>query len=122
MTQYATYDTTTGRIIRSGTCQPEDLAFQAKQGQSVVELDDSSKNDANSFISGGVVVPRPSNPATISGLTISNIPTGCVLTIEGTAYIVNDGTAELSFNAPGTYSVGASLWPYLPKAFEVPVT
>lgn len=122
----AVYDVSTGVILRSGTCADEDFELQAGTGEAVVERTDADHNDANAYVdlSGAepAVTSRPEMPASISGLTISDIPTNAVLTIEGTDYTITDGTAELSFSAAGTYTVTLSLWPYYDQSFEVVAT
>jgi hypothetical protein len=57
--------------------------------------------------------------AIIDGLTISNIPPGAILTIEGVDYIVEDGEAELSFSVAGAYTVALKHWPHYDQSFEV---
>lgn len=126
MTLYAIYALTTGEILRSGQCQESDLELQAGDGQAVIERASQDQHDGNSYVdlSGPdpVVSPFPEMGATISGLTISDIPAGAVLTIEGVDYTITDGTAELSFSAAGTYTVKLSKWPYLDQSFEVVAT
>lgn len=66
-----------------------------------------------------VVTARPEMGATIDGLTISDIPEGAVLTIEGVEYTITGGEAELNFSAAGTYTVTLSHWPHYDQSFEV---
>lgn len=122
MILFAVYDLTTGEILRSGQCADGDLELQAGDGQAVIERASQYQHDGNSYVDltgEPTVTARPDMPATIDGLTISGIPAGAVLTIEGVDYTVDDGEAELSFTLPGTYQVKLSLWPYLDKVFEV---
>jgi hypothetical protein len=119
MSLYATYDPVTGEILRSGQCQESDIELQAGDGQSVIERENPDHHDSNAYVMEGVITERPAMPATIDILTISDVPEGVVLTIEGTDYTITDGTAELSFTLPGTYQVKLALWPYVDAQFEV---
>jgi hypothetical protein len=126
MTLFATYDPSTRKILRVGQCQESDLAVQAGAGDEVIERTDASHDDGNAYVdlSGldPVVTARPEMGANISGLTISDVPVGAVLTIEGVDYTVNDGEAELSFSAAGTYTVTLAHWPHYDQSFEVVAT
>lgn len=123
MTFFATYDVATGKIRRVGQCHADDLELQERSGQAVVERSDPTHTDLNAYVdlSGPdpVVTARPEMGATIDGLTISDIPVGAVLTIEGVDYTVSDGEAELSFSAAGTYTVTLKHWPHYDQSFEV---
>lgn len=126
MILYAVYDPATGKIRRAGSCVESDLpvidAKAAESGHAAIERADPTHHDGNAYVDltgEPTVTARPDMPATIDGLTISGIPAGAVLTIEGVDYTVDDGEAELSFTLPGTYQVKLSLWPYLDKVFEV---
>lgn len=123
MILFAVYDLTTGEILRSGQCADGDLELQAGDGQAVIERASQYQHDGNSYVdlSGPepMIAERQEMPAALNGMTITGIPLGAILTIEGTEYTVNDGEAELTFGLPGTYLVKLSLWPYLDKTFEV---
>jgi hypothetical protein len=123
---YAVYDPSTGEILRVGNCTPDDLAVidakVAESGHAAIERYDESHNDATAYVLDGVVTIRPAMGATIDGLTLSDIPIGAVLTIEGVEYTITDGEAELSFSAAGTYTVTLSHWPHYDQSFEVVAT
>lgn len=118
MSLFAVYNPTTGAILRVGQCQESDMGLQAGAGEEAVERVDESHNDANAYVLAGVVTARPEMGATIDGLTISSIPVGAVLTIEGVDYTVDDGEAELTFSAAGTYTVMLKHWPHYDQSFE----
>lgn len=123
MILFAVYDLTTGEILRSGQCADGDLELQAGDGQAVIERASQYQHDGNSYVdlSGPepMIAERQEMPATLNGLTITGVPLGATLRIEGVDYAVGDGAAELSFTLPGAYTVKLSCWPYLDKIFEV---
>lgn len=71
------------------------------------------------YFDGSAVSPRPQMTASLSGMSIAGLPIPSSLSIEGDIYICDDGVAELSFSAPGAYTVKARSWPYLDKEFTV---
>jgi hypothetical protein len=71
------------------------------------------------WVTGGELQPRPVNSTTLNGMKLTNVPAGATVTIEGTDYTVTDGTADLSFSQPGTYTVTVSAFPMLDATFEV---
>lgn len=71
------------------------------------------------YVSGGEIVPRPANPAALSGMELVNLPSPCTVTLEGADYACTDATCQLSFSHPGTYTVTVSAWPILDATFEV---
>jgi hypothetical protein len=71
------------------------------------------------YVLNGEVLNRPDNPATVSGLTLENVPVPTTLIINGTSYEINESTVELEFNQPSTYSVVLKSWPYLDKEFVI---
>jgi hypothetical protein len=66
------------------------------------------------------VVARQSNPSSLDGMKISNVPNPSTVTI-GTELPVDiqDGEIDLEFAYPGTYLVVIESWPYLAAKFEV---
>ena len=72
------------------------------------------------YVLNGAITPRPANTATISGMTISNVPNPSTVTIAGgSPTTVTDGEVDLSFTQPGTYTVVVSSWPMLDATFQV---
>ncbi len=67
----------------------------------------------------GVAVPRPENPASLSGFTLTSVPVPAKVHINQDVYETNESTVELSFGQPGTYKVKVESWPYLDKEFSV---
>lgn len=112
---YVTYNPDTGRIYKSGTCP---LVMILLQDDDVLV---GSGSDHTHYVNVQTlkITPRPENPATLNGMVINDLPNGATLTIEGEDYRVTDGTAELSFEHPGTYKVQVSAFPYLDKVITV---
>ncbi len=92
MILYRVIDTSTGKIIRSGSCDSPSFLSQAKSGQEVKE---GTADDATQYELAGVLTARPVMPATFDEtivtvgetITISNIPVGTTVkynTIEET--------------------------------------
>jgi hypothetical protein len=117
MTDYAVVDQT-GAIQHYGRVPQFMVAMQPlASGQSVAL---GAGTAATSYGSNGVVVPRPANPTTISGMQLSNVPNPSTVTIAGgSPTTVTDGEVELSFTQPGTYDVQVSSWPMLDAVFSV---
>lgn len=111
------YDSQTGEIRRSFfTTDPDAVALNLLDGEQAIEVDDTI---ANPYVLHGTLAERPENPATLNGMVIENIPAGAIVTFDEQSYTVDDGTAELQFPFPGTYSVTVSCFPYTTKTFEV---
>ena len=77
-------------------------------------------NPRTHYIHNGQPTPRPASPISRSGLTLSNVPTGATLTIDGTHYSAQ-GTVALNFPLPGTYALRVECFPYLDFVDEVTV-
>lgn len=56
---------------------------------------------------------KPSFNIRVSGNTLSGVPAGAKLEIEGESYIADGSDIGLSFAYPGTYLIKVSCWPYL---------
>lgn len=132
MIDFITYNISDGKIIQTGKCQPQLLSAQTTStGQSVIDgIADLSK----SYISGGVVTPRPlfttssswnTTSITANGTSTatfgSTIPSGTVATIIAntakvasiTPITITDGSLNITSNVVGTYDITFSKFPYL---------
>lgn len=119
MTAYVAADAT-GAIQFSGTIPAYMIAAQdAPAGGSIVIGNGSA---ATQYVSGGQIIPRPVNTATLAGMTLSNLPNPCTVTVQGTAHACTDGSCDLEFTQPGTYSVVVSAFPMLDATFQVTQT
>jgi hypothetical protein len=112
MVVFLKYDAT-GRILFKGEIPRSMLELQ---GDNVLEGDADVSLD---WIQDGAKVPRPVNPATLSGMTLENLPSPCTITVEGIDHASTDATCELSFSQPGIYTVKVVAWPMLDATFEV---
>lgn len=71
-------------------------------------------DDLSHYVLNGEIVERPAMPAGLSGMTISGVPAGAVLTIDSQPVGMADGTPiDLSFDLPGDYRFTAELFPYI---------
>lgn len=114
---FAIYEVESGAISMVGGGPPGIAGIQSvPAGFALIEAQASIATD---YVLDGVVTPRPANPATVDGLTLSNLPVPCTITIDGQEYACGDDTAELSFTQPGVYRVTVSAWPMLDVTFEV---
>lgn len=111
------YDIQNGRIMRSFfSTDIEAITLNLEDGEQAIEVDTTFDNP---YVLDGALAERPENPATLNGTVIENIPVGTVLLFDQQYAIIDDGTAELEFPFPGTYSVTIYCFPYLNKTFEV---
>lgn len=111
------YNEQTGEIKRTFfTTDPENLALNLMSDEQAVDVDDSFTDP---YVVNGALQERPENPSTLNGLVIENIPVGASISFNDQSHIVDDGTAELEFQFPGTYTVTVTCFPYLTKDFEV---
>lgn len=116
-TNYAIADST-GRILLVGSVPAWMLPAQPLTAGQVIVLGKANLN--LDYVSNSTITPRPANPSTISGMTISNVPNPSTVTIDGVnPQTVTDGTVNLSFTQPGTYTVVVSSWPMLDATFTV---
>jgi hypothetical protein len=69
----------------------------------------------------GLVSPKVECAAYLDGMVIRGCPIPCRVHIGRDTYVCEDGTAELEFTQPGTYSVTIKSVRYLPKTFAVVV-
>ena len=117
MTQYVIAQAN-GQITGTGNVPAFMVGAQTPpQGGSIVI---GVANWATDYVLNGAITPRPANTATISGMTISNVPNPSTVTIAGgSPTTVTDGEVDLSFTQPGTYTVVVSSWPMLDATFQV---
>lgn len=74
------------------------------------------------------VVPGVGGPAlsrrhpmelVLAGMELRGVPDGATVSIEGKEYTADGTDIELSFSHPGTFTVTASLFPWLDTSVEV---
>ena len=72
------------------------------------------------YVVDGEAVERPASPVTLSDLTLSAVPAGSTLTINGERY-ETEGDVELEFPMRGVYMLRVECWPYRDWQGEVEV-
>ena len=110
-------------------CPTSDLFLQAGPGEFVMS---GQVNDMLEYVVDGVIQPRPVMPVLfdnatvpangVSEVTFTGIPTDAMVMVRGPAtdaFTVPDGTLAMTFDAPGTYTIGIEQFPY--RDFEVVV-
>ena len=85
-------------------------------GQTYIEAPDGDIDISNKYVDNGVVKIRPNMNLVITGTVISNIPQDAVLILNGQAFPVDDGVADIE-----GYSgeVRAICFPYMDEVFEI---
>lgn len=120
---FAVYDPSTGEILRTGFApEPE------TQGEHVL-VTDALVADDESYVSGGVVVPRPVLPGFdrytmiadgVDFVGLYGLPAGAqVEVVDVGTWAVADGAFEFSATVADTYTVRVTAWPYLPAEHEI---
>ena len=119
---YTEFNTTTGRMGGVHFYSLPDLEFIRAQmfNPDMDDLVEGSWDGATYYILDGEVTERPASPVTRSGLTLSDVPEGSTLYINGEGYAV-EGEVELDFPLPGTYQLRVECFPYLDWTDEVTV-
>lgn len=112
MTDFVKYDDV-GRILATGSMPAAMLSLQ--DGNIFVGSADADRH----YIANGVVRPRPANPATLAGATLSNLPAPCVIRINASEYTCADSTATLNLTLAGTYAVTVIAFPFLDAVFTI---
>ena len=103
MKPYTVYNSE-GKILRTGTCQESTIALQAGPGETSIEMEaddrihwvnpvSKQRQDLGNF------------DITVSGLTITGIPTGTSVRIEGTEYLIDDDVINYTSNRKGIHTL-----------------
>lgn len=105
-----------GRILRTGLCQKACLELQAQSGEFVMA---GEADDREHYVADGVVTPRPvmtiSVDTVADATTLTGIPVGADVQVSGPAYdafTATDDVLELTFDAPGAYTIRVLKFPY----------
>ena len=128
MIDYATYEATTGRILRVGVTQQ--LHTQAiNPGEAVVA---GKGMPSTHRVVGGLIQERPTNLAWISAdeimadgideAAVGAIPVGSSVMVDGPvdgSLEVNDGEFIFTTEVPGEYEITVFSFPEKNKAFKV---
>lgn len=107
-----TYHTESGEI--TGTLSATDNTIEPNKVGLWVYGEGKAESD---YVLDRVITPRPTQPTTLTGNFLENLPVPCKIIINGTEYDCNESTATLEFNQPGTYNIIVRAWPYIDKEF-----
>ena len=133
MTNYAVYDTATGRIVRVGTSSSSDVSGKAGAGEAAIVCDADLDAD---YIAGGSLAARPvldisalSGAVAGTAVSLSGLPEGATVTATPesgdveTDTVTSDGVMDITFATAGSYSVSVSeVFPTRPASIEVEVS
>ncbi len=133
MTNYAVYDTATGRIARVGTSSSPDVSGKAGSGQTAMICD--ADQDADYILNGAVTArPVPDLSALSSAtagvaVTMSGLADGATVTAtpgngtEESDTVAADGLMSITFTSAGPYVVTVSeVFPHLSVSATVEVS
>ena len=105
-----------GRILRTGLCQKVCLELQAQAGEFVMA---GEADDREHYVADGVVTPRPGMTISVDTVadttTLTGVPVGADVQVSGPAYdafTATDDVLELTFDAPGVYTIRVLKFPY----------
>lgn len=125
MSNYVIYETTSGKIIRTGQCPEQWVNDQALNNETALT---GKANDLTDYVFNGAVTPRPAQLTTLNkttlnadgtdAITISSAPIGAVFTAinQATGETVTgiiDGTDSFSTAILGSYAIKIVLFPFL---------
>lgn len=132
MIAFAVYDPSNGRILRFGHCQDGQDQAQAGPGEAVATpppgIDDTTHYVDVTTVP-PAVIERPEPTITLSQVggvvTLSGVNFGTVILVSGDASLSvtqdeADGTVELTFEDPGTYTITCEQFPE--QVFSATVT
>jgi len=127
MKYYVAYQAS-GHITRSGNCSDDLLDWTVLPGETGLEVPTRMKPDDYWFDGSGVVA-KSDLGVDFDQLTIdadgidvamlTGLPTGIVVVVDRTEYVVTDGVFELASTNPGTYLVRIQSPPYYLKTWKV---
>jgi len=112
------YDLDSGKIKMNEMFSSEE-SFLLNKDDDVGYADGRWDADTH-YIINGQPTERQTSPVSLSDLTLQGVPAGSTLTINGESYSA-EGTVELEFPLPGTYSLRVECWPYKDWEGEVVV-
>jgi len=116
---FVIYDVGTGVILRSLFIPASDVELNYVDGVECAHLRGEGYYDRH-YVSNGKIAMRPKNPTKRNGLSLTNMPHGSVIHIDGAAYEHKQGgSVELRFNLPGVYQIRVERFPFLEKEFEI---
>lgn len=127
--KYLIFNSTSGSIRVQCSAPFVDVQNEVKQDEDIIE---GVADDSCEYINVDTyeIIPRPSFPSLnefpevlangTDPALISNIPSGTSAYFQGEFIgIVNDGSLEMTFDHPGTYTVRLELFPYIPQEYVI---
>jgi hypothetical protein len=119
---YTEFNTRTGRLGGVHSSSSDDIDAVRRQIflPDMDDLIEGSWDASIYYLIEGQPTERPASPVTIDGRTLSNVPPGSTLWIDGEQYEA-EGDVELEFPLPGSYSLRVECWPYKDWEGEVVV-
>lgn len=120
------YDAASGEILRTayGMLDHEHASgvYPGGQHPNVVlsGVDPNTLSARTHYILDDQLTERPASPVSRTDLTLLDVPVGSTLWINGVSYPA-EGTVDLEFTYPGTYSLRVECFPFLDWTDEVTV-
>ncbi|MEY2680633.1 MAG: hypothetical protein RL661_864 [Pseudomonadota bacterium] len=113
------YNSTTGQMggVHSGYQDAESALSQIFMAGMDAVIEGEYDNRTH-YILNGQPTERPASPVTIDGRTLSDVPPGSTLWIDGESYEA-EGDVELDFAMPGTYKLRVVCFPYLDWEYDL---
>jgi hypothetical protein len=110
------YDISTGEIHTTGVTSRAVAPTAAGLTTVIGEVDAQRQ-----YIVSGVVTDKPSMGISVNKttaaenelVTMTNLPVGTRVDVDGTMVTVNDGVLDLTFDTLGVYKIQVKLFPYL---------
>lgn len=125
MTAFVVYTAASGEIVRTGTAPATMVALQAQTGEEVLEGDAVPGEDYVDLSGTPAIAAKTTLGISVTDDTISSIPAGTLVSCRalGISSVVNDGTAVIEADVPGTWEVTLSNSPaYIEETVEVTTT
>lgn len=120
MKMFTVYDPASGRIVRTGATHITAFEAEAEEGFAVAE---GFADDTLHYVLDGQIVDRPQFPVAREAsvpadgettFTLAELPEGTEVQIDdGAPIVLPDTTLELTFDAPGTYTLYLRRFPYI---------
>jgi len=128
MKRFVVREDSSGEILRTGSCLPEDVIKQAATG-TTAEEDTVGVQDDTHYYDGSAYVDRPSlglvyttlNINTSETLVITGIPSGTTVYYPGGSEVVNDGEITWNTVVSGVFEFSFENFPYIKEALNVTV-
>lgn len=80
------------------------------------------------YVKDGLITKRPImnvpssvslKPDGIDTVTVTGLPAGVTVVVDGQTYLIEDGVLEITCDTPSNYAINLSVWPYMPAQIQV---